>query len=245
MTGRTGLLHAVAASAADSPALLRSLGAALLFATTSGCAMHLDRSLADDRTLGWTCQRRSAEDRRLWVNLVLDANGHPVSRSVGWRYQRLAEQPDIAGTDLFWTIPGTGPWYARVERADFDFASTIRPVGAVDATLELDGTVVAREKVLDRQSARRLRDAAAWGATLRLDAGSGSATLLHAASSARILVDGEDGWRISIVPVRLPDWPIVDRQVAEALSALDRDALNFTNRCERATGPEIDPAAAE
>lgn len=245
MTGRTGLLHAFAASAFDSPALLRSLVAVLLSATTIGCGMHLDRSPTDDRALSWICQRSPAEDRHLWVNLVLDANGRPVSRSVGWRYQRSAEQPDVAGTDLFWNVTEGGLWHARLERADFDFASTSMQVGAVDATLKLDETVAAQERVIDRRSGRRWRNAPAWGATLRLHAGSGSSTLLHAASSARILVDGEDGRRISIVRVRLPDWPTVDRQVAETLSALDRDALDFTNKCERATGPEIDPAAAE
>lgn len=238
------MLRAAASGNADSPAFRRSLAAPLLCAVTTGCAAHAGRSLASDRAPGWICQRQPCEYRHLWVSLVLDVIGRPVSRSVGWRFRRSAEEMDFAGTDLFRTIYETGPWHVRVERVDFDLSSSIRQAGAVYAKLELDGAVAVRENILDRQSARRLRNFRAWGARLRLQARDGSAVLVHNGTSARIIVEGENGRRMSIVQVPLPEWPLLDRQVTHARAALDHDALDFSNKCGRETGPEIEPAGS-
>lgn len=212
----------------------------MLVIAVAGCAMHVDTAVPSDRALGWICQRRPAEDPRLWVNLVLDAEGRTVSRSVGWRFQR-SEGPQVASTNLFWTVPEAGPWHEGLDRAEFEFASTDRLSGPTHATLEFDGVTAVRDRVLDRKAARRVRSAQAWSATLRLDASPSSSAVLHAARIARVLLVGEDGRRASSIMVRLPDWPRTDRVVARELVELDRDASDFANRCERETGPEVDP----
>ena len=215
--------------------LVRFMAVALL----SGCATTSRFADVPEDQYGWICQRNPQIVRgHLWINKELAADGQHRGYSVGWRVQRSAAV-DSGGADIFWRVPASGDWHGGLDHATFDIAFDRQPVGPVEATLYLDGEIARREVLFDRRAVRSMRRSPNWGGSLFLTPSTLSPDQLHRARTARVIVTGPGGRRITQVELPMPDWTVVDRLVAEAIPALNADARDREEMCQRETGPEI------
>ena len=213
--------------------------ALLVVTLLAGCATTPTAYSVADLPLGWVCQRKFSEaGGHLWINKIMSPNGEHKEYSVGWRAFASVE-PSTGGADIFWTVPTVGGWFSKLDHAEFDFAFDRQLSGPITASLYLDGEVVQQEVVLDQRWARRFQKSARWGGTVQVVSPSSSATKLHGAETATVIVTGPEDRQIAVVKMPLPNWKVADELINEAIPALDKDALVRETKCERESGPEI------
>jgi len=206
------------------------------FALLAGLAMTPAMAFLQEEPLGWSCQRDFREPEGvLRVNKVLTSEGRHIAYTVGFRSSGYR-----AETDLFWIVPPSGDWFARIDHLylNFEFPSAPQK-GPVQGLLYEGGTLVANGTIMDRQWVQRLRTEPRVGGRLSFNAPYVPARLrIHGTSDLVAVATGPDRRKLARVRFPLPDWARTDRQVRSAIADLDRDALDFRNRCGQQGGSQ-------
>lgn len=194
--------------------------------------------LSAEEERGWTCQRDFRElGGVLWIDNELDPHGRHVAYTVGYRASSDAGEE----TDLFWIVPPSGEWFRGLDHASLTFTFPSTPQqGPVAGHLYEDDVLVATQTLMQEKWVRRFRRQPRVSGTLYFNTPTATVQLrIHGTSALVATATGPDGRVLARPRFQLPDWARTDRLVADAIPALDRDALDYKDRCGQQGGEEM------
>ena len=206
----------------------------LAFFLLAGAAAAQDPSASGEEALPWSCQIDFPEaGTQLWVRKDMDEVGRPLATLVGF----VASSPRHEETRLEWVIPPSGDWFSRPYNVylNFTFPTFVRK-GPVYAHIYEDGVLVAKQQLFTQQwldQIKRMSNVGPPRGTISysVHVSGGFPLRIHGTKELVAVAVRPDGAELARFQFPLPDWQRVDEAVREAVPKLDRDALDYRNKC--------------